>query len=580
MIPLRYSCVKAREAMFESYFENALIAWMNIIPVLLIGGILYLIFNRAWVSSLLTGALCLGLGFVNFFKVLFRSEPVNFEDVTLFQEALNMTGRGYDLFLEREMIYWILFVVGCTLFLFLFAGGKNPGMFRLLTLAALFVGWQVYMYHCADKVIYEEETRNDALINKWSENEEYYSKGLVYPFLHSYTTYGMPAPAGYSEAQAAKWLAAYDGGEIPAERQVDVICIMLEAYSDFEDLGVEGIAEPVYAPLRQIQAESISGNLITNIFAGNTINTERAFLSGYVRPPSFRGNTSAYPWFFREQGYRAEGSHASFAWFYNRENVTQNMGFSDYYFLNSKQVGRKSSDYYYLPRVLALYDEHCAETEQPYFSYHLTYQGHGPYVTTWLNGWGNGFYENEASSDEAYYALNNYLGGIKSTGLELTAVLNELRGRERPVVVVAFGDHKPWMGDANSIYEELGVNMDPGTNEGYRNYYSTPYFIWGNDAAKSTLGTDLTGDGGEIAPAFLMHVLFEACGWTGPAYMQATDEIRQEVPVPTDKGVYILADGSIGMEEPEAAQKLSYLEHYMKTHFVYDEVASEDTASE
>ena len=575
MIPLRYACVKSREAMFESYFENALIAWMNIIPVLLIGGILYLIFNRAWVSALLTGSLCLALGFVNFFKVLFRSEPVNFEDVTLFQEALNMTGRGYDLFLEQEMIYWILFVVGCTLFLFFFASGKNPGIFRLLALAAFFVGWQVYMHHCASEELYEGKTKNYALINKWSENEVYYSKGLVYPFLYSYTTHGMPAPEGYSEAQAAQWLAQYDGGEIPAEGQVDVICIMLEAYADFEDLGVEGISDTVYAPLRQIQAESISGNLITNIFAGNTINTERAFLSGYVRPPSFRGSTSAYPWFFREQGYYAEGSHASYAWFYNRENVTRNMGFSAYYFLNSKQVGRKSSDHYYLPRVLSLYDDHCAETDQPYFSYHLTYQGHGPYETTELIGWGEGFYTGEGVSDEANFALNNYLGGIKSTGFELMAVLDELRGRERPVMVVAFGDHKPWMGDANRFYEELGVNMDPGTSEGYRNYYSTPYFIWGNDAAKAALQSDLTGDGGEIAPAFLMNLLFEACGWTGSAYMQAADEIRQTVPVPTDKSVYILADGSVGMTQPEAAQKLSYLEHYMKTHFVYGHVESE-----
>ena len=245
IVPLLFSCAKARGAMFASYFENPLIAAMNIIPVVLIGGMLYLVFNRAWVSGLITGALCLALGFVNYFKVLFRNEPLNFEDLMVFKEALNMTGRGYTLFLEQGMLACILLVALGSLFLFLFASGKNPAPFRLIFLALFLVGWQVYMHYCADWYVYHEKTSNVTYINQWSENEVYYSKGLVYPFLYSYTVYGMPAPEGYREDRARQWLAEYTAGEIPADRQVDVICIMLEAYSDFEELGVEGISETV-----------------------------------------------------------------------------------------------------------------------------------------------------------------------------------------------------------------------------------------------------------------------------------------------------------------------------------------------
>ena len=88
-------------------------------------------------------------------------------------------------------------------------------------------------------------------------------------------------------------------------------------------------------------------------------------------------------------------------------------------------------------------------------------------------------------------------------------------------MLAVFGDHKPWLGYSNSAYQELGVNLDTATEEGFYNYYSTRYLIWANDAAKEALGEDFVGEGPDVSSCFLMNLLFDLCGWQGNAWAQA-----------------------------------------------------------
>jgi len=225
----------------------------------------------------------------------------------------------------------------------------------------------------------------------------------------------------------------------------------------------------------------------------------------------------------------------------------------------------------------------------PYFGFHVTYQGHATYNDSVIH-WGNGreyytrtpaieavampeytepscagdtiamaeayadylAYESALAaqtkraagiSDASYYILNNYLGSICDTIDRVLTLRDQLASQEEPVVLVLFGDHKPWLGDGNSVYKELGVNLDTDTEEGFYNYYSTPYLIWANDAAKEVLDNDFTGVGPTISPAYLMNQLFELCGWEGPAYMNLMDALQPTLPVVNTDGYYVTADG-------------------------------------
>ena len=66
------------------------IFFWNTLPVLLMLFFLWLAFGLSWLASLLTGGAIFLLAAANYFKVLYRSEPVVWEDLTLLQEAGQM----------------------------------------------------------------------------------------------------------------------------------------------------------------------------------------------------------------------------------------------------------------------------------------------------------------------------------------------------------------------------------------------------------------------------------------------------------------------------------------------------------
>jgi hypothetical protein len=201
----------------------------------------------------------------------------------------------------------------------------------------------------------------------------------------------------------------------------------------------------------------------------------------------------------------------------------------------------------------------------PVFSFSVTYQNHGPYSTQpaydavylpWRDGY-----------DEADYNIaNNYLSGVADTGRQLAKFVDSFRDLQRPVIVVIFGDHNPWWGDNNSTYEMFGISLDRETEEGFYNYYCTPYLIWANDAAKTLLGDSFTGDGGRIGPALLMKRLFTLAGWDGPAYMKALREL--ETHTTFVNCLYYLDDGALCRTDGEKPSWLTAFEgiEYYRRH--------------
>ena len=137
-------------------------------------------------------------------------------------------------------------------------------------------------------------------------------------------------------------------------------------------------------------------------------------------------------------------------------------------------------------------------------------------------------------------------------------------------MLVLFGEHNPWLGNANSVYEARGVSLDLSTEEGFYNYWSTEYLIWANDAAKAKLGFDFTGEGPDLSPCFLMTHLFDLLGWKGDAYNQAITPVYQTLPVLHQTGV-CLENGTLRsrdeLEHPELYQRYRMLEYYRAARF-------------
>ena len=339
---------------------------------------------------------------------------------------------------------------------------------------------------------------------------------------------------------------------ISSSKKVNIIAIMMEAYGDFSvypQIEFDSENNP-YAAFNRIKEISYHGNLLTDIFAAGTVRTERRFITGADAYPSLRKNTYSYARYFTDQGYCVEGSHPCYSWFYNRINVNDHLGFSKYDFYESRYSelanGEIAGDNVLFPE---LYKDlkNSIDDGIPCFNLSVTYQNHGPYSTEQLYDTSYVIKQEDYTDDE-YNILNNYLSGIKNTGEELEKLIEEIESLDEPCVLVAFGDHKPWLGEGNSVYEMLGIDLDVSTLEGFYNYYATPYIMYANDAAKQITGNQFVGEGADLAPNYLMNELFEKLGYDGPAFMKITDLVRKTITAHS---------GDIFMENGEVVDKLS-----------------------
>jgi hypothetical protein len=316
--------------------------------------------------------------------------------------------------------------------------------------------------------------------------------------------------------------------------------------------------QEIYAPLHELEARSISGNLLTNIFAGGTVDSEWGFLSGYSHHDEFRTDLDSYVRYFSAQGYDTVYRHPGYSWFYNRNNINRYLGFDESAFSEDTfgDLVEPGEALYHSDGILFDYllSDLDAHRGRPLFSFSVTYQNHGPYYSA--ESWAENI-DREACnwSEETINILNNYLIGINETITQLVRFTDELEQRDEGVVLVLFGDHKPWLGNDNSVYHELGVNFDLTTLEGFTNYYSTPYLIWANSAAKETLERDFVGEGGDCSPCLLMPAVFDACGWKGPGFLQLAREMRAYTPLLHVQELF-LEDGVLTDTLSPAAQKV------------------------
>ena len=577
-----YSCPGIdAQALWASYFKLPLLVVMNLLMPLLLVYLGFFLFARPWAAYLLSAVPFLTLALANYYKIQLRGDPVLASDLRLLRTAGGIMG-NYSFELSAPVgIVAAGFVTMLLLSILLLRRehmSRHERLAGLMLLLSLTLAGGFELYPDAD--IYEK-TANSGLINPWSETEIYVSRGTTYPFLYSVQDMLPNAPSGYRESEASSTLASYEDQDIPEGEKITVVGIMLEAFSDMTDFPVLDevpAIHKIYEPLHELEERSVSGRLLTNIFAGGTVDTEWGYLTGYSEHEEFRSPVNTYVRYFKSQGYDALYRHPGYSWFYNRSNVNESLGFDECVF-NDTGFGDLisiSDALYHSDKVLVDYllndIDSRTETDDPLFLFSVSYQNHGPYpsetyweeyVTPEKNGW----------SMQTCCVINNYLAGIRSTINEMCRMTEELEGRDEPIVFVFFGDHKPWMGNGNSVYTEMGINMDVSTLDGFYNYYATPYVIYANQAARDLLGSDFAEPGGDFSPCFLMAKVFDECGWEGPGFMQLQREMRAVSPLMSSNG-WRMQNGQLTMELDGTAEDENgrYLraQYYIETHLKED----------
>ncbi len=564
--------------MFSSYFKLPQLVFLNLLMPLLVMWAVFLLTDRAWLAfpaaHFLPGAIAL----VNFYKIQFRSDPFLAADLRVANEGMEFAGRfEFDPVWPLQLVLGTL-AAGTVLALLLVPRSRIRVRERLFSAASCAAMAAVcFSVFYLDSGIYEQ-IDNGENINPLFDTHLYISKGNIYSFLYSSRELLNITDEVHDIESGEETFRDYQDADIPEDRKVSVLGIMLEAFADFTDFPVladsPGVQE-AYAPWHELSDRSVSGRLLTNIFGGGTVDTEWAFLAGYSKHDEFTRPVDSYVWYLRNQGYQTFGSHMHVKDFYDRVNINRYLGFQEYWFSENHYAAYLSPE-----KAVARSDDLLVQTltdqlkeriqDGPCFSFSVSLQNHGPYLDTpdyerdWLG-------PDVVLEEDDRNILNHYLDGVSKTCADLAGMVDVVEQMEEPVVVVLFGDHKPWGGNGNEVYRNLGINFDTATLEGFYEYYATPYLIWANTAAKQVLGNDFTGDGGDFSGCYLMPKLFDLCGWEGPGFMQLVRNVREITPLLHSSGLY-LKDGELTTELPadeeNAVQQFLDAQYYRETEVV------------
>ena len=507
------------------FFELKLFL-LNALPIFLCILLFIIVFKKIHFSFLLTSIVLIVLGVSSQTKLLYRDDVVIFSDLTLIKEAAIMTER-YDIIIKNATILAIVLVIILFFVLKKYIPKIKLNLKKQILALVLFVIVSIFSFKniLLDEEIYSS-VGDTTGINIWISTRQSQIRGLVYPFVYSINDIVDTKPEGYDEKSAAKILNEYKSINMKEEQKVNIIAIMLEAYQDMTKFGTIDIDKEVYAPFHEIQKKSISGELVTNIFGGGTVDSEGKFLTGYYDIPNLRKSTNSYVWYFKEQGYRTESMHPMYGAFYNRNTTNASMGFDFYYnyenYFEEMNNGSFVDDQLFFENIIKKFKE-SKSAGIPYFNFSVTYQNHGPYYSGNYEG-KEFFFENIGYDEIPYNNVNEYLMGINKTNKSLKRLIDYFDKEEEPTIVILFGDHNPYL---ENVWSEFNINMDLGTQEGLDNYYKTPYIIHANEPAKKQFDKTFVGKGEDMSPMFLMSYLFEYCGIKGSDYNQYLTELSK-----------------------------------------------------
>lgn len=526
-----------RRVMFLSYFRDIRVLGLNALPFVLIALMAYFLTNRIWKSAVITTVVTFVPSMVNYYKLILRDDPLMASDLSYFAEMRTMAAR-YSLAPTKAVIAAVILMVAAVIFIGAITArryrirrglSRTGGIVVVLCIALI----SVNLY--SSDAIYDSIS-NYEFVSQWSDTGRYISRGFAYPFLYSFKTADLIPPDGYSDELAAKYLNNHADVDIPAEKKVNIIAVMLESFTDLSVYGKVNFSYDVYKKWHALQKESYNGRLLVNVFAAGTINTEWAFLTGNpLKDTGPRSGINSYVRYLRGQGYKTEGSHPSYKWFYNRENVNEYMGFDDYYYFENRyglkpNAAMPVGDDELFKDIINMYEEHVTNSTDPYFNFSVTYQNHGPYDTN-IKWFTREYAAQGKLTKEEYYVLNNYLWGVANTVDNIDATVKYFADRGEPVVLIFFGDHNPALGSngGESVYASLGISFEG--EAGFENYYTTPYLIYANDAAKYALEYDFVGSGGMISPCFLMNKLFDLGHMGGDSFIFAANQAMKDNPL-------------------------------------------------
>jgi len=395
-------------------------------------------------AGLLPSVLCVVHGvYINMFRKFF-----SFSDMVFAGDGAAFADLSY-LVIRKLLLVWIvlclaLMITAAVLVPSRGQGKLIPGGGMALLAAGLLVLVRFWILGSPQAVIWDQ-TRDPAfLYEDFSDSRACLTMLGLYQYTFRDLQRLLPRNTELTEEEAQE-LQAYTDSRSHEDNELsgalvgkNLILIQLEAIDTWM---------LDYMPnLRQVKEESIvfANHYTPAYITAGTFNTECIVNTGLLPAPAGIPASvythNAYPYslanLFRQEGYTANSFHGSGAEVYNRGPIHENWGYEAYH--SGEDMGM--ADHTMDSQLMAGYETITAGS--PFFSFIITYSGHGPY------GPDNPIYKAHAQEAQAAAKRTdgNYVyavGHAMETDVFVGALMDRLRedGLLEDTVVAFYADH-------------------------------------------------------------------------------------------------------------------------------------------
>lgn len=493
----------------------------------------------------ITVHICTVLNFVwtmaHYFVYQFRGSVLIPGDIFAIGTAATVAG-NYKYSMDTD-IWWLC--MGSIL-LMMFSGsiykyrvGSKKAAFRIIGTTVSCVA--ILLWYNSDFIT----NMNLPYYSGWFQQRMYNSVGYTMGFVEVMKKSKVTEPDNYSDEYVKELAMEYaDESSDVSDIKPDIIVIMNETYADLSDLSRldTNIDCMEYYHSLETSGNTAVGRTLVSTMGGGTAKSEYEFLTGNSQ--EYLPTETAYTnHIFKDintivstlnsQGYHTLATHPNVGGNWRRNSVYKFMQFDDMKFIedyeNPELMRGHVTDSEMYKNILSWIED----SETPQFVFAVTMQNHSPYAVTELRE-GEELPVIRNSVDEPD-ELDEYLSLIYESDKALKELIETVDKREKPTVIVMFGDHFPAL--ESRLMKMVAYD---GTETGLAQEqikYSTPYIVHAN------YDVDMSGIPPYMSLNYLGSFVLKSCNLKMTTYNNYLLKMQEIIPAMNFMGL-MTTDGT------------------------------------
>lgn len=441
--------------------------WVNFLPVAVTFFAFYILSGRIFLAAALTAAITWLLYFIHDQKMYHLEEPLIFSDVFLLPQIIN----GWHL-MSQYLVWQHMVITGVAFLLFfLFFRFEKPH-FKARYSALMVVAGTLLLMNVTSgqRVSAGLSSISEGGFYPWNHNGMVEEHGLLPSLVIGASLVSFTRPnVSHSDIERFKSLHQIKPVMSMPGSPPDIILWLSESF--FDPAVMQEIDDcEVWQEWCELLATGLHGGMLVPTYGGNTTRTEFEVLTSipfsslgrhdYPYTSVVNSPLSSIVWQLKQFEYSTLAIHSHDPTFWQRDRAYPFLGFDDYW-ADRHEIFRDASreGYFISDKVLTdiVIGQLESDVDHPRFIFTVSMENHGP--------WGrrpnvdedkrDGFVVPESTPVEHQQAFKEYLYHGQNAVDELNRLYRFIQSRDRPTLLVFFGDHLPGL---TEIFESIGFD--------------------------------------------------------------------------------------------------------------------------